>query len=364
MNRPSIGFYVHHDGRGHLERTRAVAEALGHDRVSVVTSHPDARTVLGGGRLTQLPGDVPSGPARALGDVSANGVFHWAPERPEVSGPRVEALLDWVRSARPAVVVVDVSVEVAVQLRLLGVPVIVVRLAGHRDDAAHRLAHQVAELLLAPFPQVLEEEATPLDVRRRSHYSGYISRHAPTPENELPTRPSRNRALVVWGRGTPAPSVAALEAAAAATPEWSWSAAGPWDPSTSGRVIHLGWQPEPRDLTAAADVVIGTAGDGTIGLIGATQSRFVALPQARPFDEQQSAAAQLHRLGLAAVHRGWPSPERWGGLLREALAIEPTRLDLLGVSGAAQRAAAAIDAVAYACALRVAPDPGLTRRAV
>ncbi|RAC99908.1 hypothetical protein DN549_33820, partial [Burkholderia multivorans] len=48
--------------------------------------------------------------------------------------------------------VVDVSAEVVLLSRLLGVPVTVIAQAGERTDAAHRQAYALADALLVPLP--------------------------------------------------------------------------------------------------------------------------------------------------------------------------------------------------------------------
>ena len=57
------------------------------------------------------------------------------------------------RPSEPAVI--DVSVEVATLLRLLGVPVVVVAMPGERVDAPHTLVYQLADHILAAWPQDL-----------------------------------------------------------------------------------------------------------------------------------------------------------------------------------------------------------------
>ena len=49
--------------------------------------------------------------------------------------------------------VVDVSVEVAILVRLLGVPVVVMAMPGDRIDAPHDLVYQAADHILAAWPE-------------------------------------------------------------------------------------------------------------------------------------------------------------------------------------------------------------------
>ena len=55
----------------------------------------------------------------------------------------------WIDETRPVAIVVDVSVEVALFVRLLGVPVIVMAMPGERIDGPHALVHQIADHIIA-----------------------------------------------------------------------------------------------------------------------------------------------------------------------------------------------------------------------
>jgi len=338
-----IGFYVHHAGRGHLDRTRFVAEALGEQRVVVATSHPEAREALAGVSVTVLATDVASGP---VGDVTAGGSFHWVPERPDVSVTRARQLLEWVDRHRPVLVVVDVSIEVAVFLRMLGIPVVLVRLHGSRDDVTHQFGYRLAEAFLAPYPTLLEDPSTPKSVRARTRYCGVIGQSVP------PARPQwyiggsverRRRVLVLWGTGSPPPTGPNLDAVALATPGWDWSMIGPQTPVQTPTVVHhQGWVDDVTTAIADTDVVVGAPGDGTLGAVAAAGARLVAIPQVRPFDEQVRKAELLAIHRLAVVCPTWPRPDAWGAVLDEAMELDPARMALLEADGASARAATAL----------------------
>lgn len=351
-----IGFYVHHSGRGHLDRTRAVVDALGDHPSVVVTSHPDAPGVLPDVPVTLLATDVPEGP---LGDVTAGGSFHWTPERPDMSVSRCRQLLEWADRHRPSLVVVDVSVEVTVYLRLLGIAVVPVRLHGARDDDAHRLGNRVAEAFLAPYPALLEDPATAAAVRTRTRYCGVIAPLVPPERHLRPDRPpgasvgGRRSVLVLWGTGSPPPTGPDLDAAASATPAWDWSMLGPEPPVRPPTVVqHRGWVDDVASAVAGADVVVGPPGDGTLGAIAAAGARFVAVPQDRPFGEQVQKAELLAFHDLAVICPTWPRPVGWADVLDQAMHLDPARLSLLEADGAPARAAASLVDLARQVAAR------------
>ena len=58
----------------------------------------------------------------------------------------------WIGTARPTAMVVDVSAEVTLLARTLGVPVATVAMAGDRRDRPHQMAYDAATTLVACWP--------------------------------------------------------------------------------------------------------------------------------------------------------------------------------------------------------------------
>lgn len=71
---------------------------------------------------------------------------------------------------------VDVSVEVALFVRLLGVPVILMAMPGERIDGPHALVHQIADHIIAASPQELYEPEWLRAYAAKTSYVGGISR--------------------------------------------------------------------------------------------------------------------------------------------------------------------------------------------
>lgn len=319
-----IGFYAHHHGRGHLSRVAAICDALGPERCTVATSRPDALAVLPAGTdLCHLPLDVPLD--ADPGDVTAGGALHWVPEHPVVLD-RTRAIVDWLDARRPDVVLVDVSVEVALTVRLAGTPVVVTRQHGDRCDAAHELGYQVAAALLAPYPEVLEHPSTPSGVRSRTTHVGFVGRRAAGQAWE----PEPRRVVVAWGRGHPPPNATELDRAARATPGWDWHMVGPDPAGTLRRVHHHGWLEDPCTMLRTASVVVAPPGYGLVADVASLGAPYVAICEARPFREHHRKAEALEAVGGAITVDGWPAADAWPGLLDEAMRLRPRALDLGG----------------------------------
>ncbi len=321
-----VGYYVHHQGAGHWQRGCAVASRLGRPcrLIGTVDAAVDSAPVP----ILQLPDDRRDGGFAGV-DAEPNRplALHYAPLGHPGVRDRMAAIARWIAEADPALLVVDVSVEVALLARLLAVPTIVVRLAGDRTDPAHLEAFRSAEALVAPFPETLEAPGTPDWVRAKTLYAGLLSPlRAPV---SVPVEDGR--IVVVLGRGGARLSVSDVAAAAAAVPDRPWHVLGEVDlasPTALPPNLHLhGWVADPGAHVASAAIVVGAAGDGVLGLVASAGKRFVCLPEARPFDEQVVKARALVRCHAAVVRERWPAD--WAAVVAKAASLNPAAIAAL-----------------------------------
>ncbi|MCH8611938.1 glycosyltransferase [Arsenicicoccus dermatophilus] len=331
-----IGWYVHHQGRGHLHRAKAIAAHLD-EELTILSSLPSEEWAT----WVALPRDDLEGST----DATPGGRLHWAPVDSRGHQERFATIAAWVAVTRPRLMVVDVSVEVTTLVRMMGVPVVVMGMPGERDDAPHDLGHDLADLVIAPWPGELYE---PGYLRRRpglARYVGGITRYAdrlappvapPTPAPDAPgtdapgTGAPARRVLLLGGAGGSALTPGHLAAARAATPGWQWSVAGP-----------LGaWYSDVWELLHDTDVVVVAAGQNSVADVAAAGTRAVVVPEDRPFDEQRATADALRRAGLAVVRDAWP--DDWAATLEEAYALEPS-WERWRTAGAPARAAAILE---------------------
>lgn len=222
----------------------------------------------------------------------------------------------WIAEARPRLMVVDVSAEVAMLARIASVPTVYVRLSGSRLDVAHLDAFRGAIALLAPFHDALDDDETPGWVRDKTFYAPGIVRSASqniSVNDEV--------VLVVLGRGGGISNGEHWAAAARAAPTWQWHIIGPCTvPADMPANLYLrGWVDDADAQIAAARVVIGAAGDGVVSAVLRARRPFICLPEPRPFDEQASKAERLAAVGAAIVRHDWPKPHEWPDLIGRAI---------------------------------------------
>lgn len=317
-----IGYYVHHHGEGHRKRALAIAAAA-----------PGRFTLIGCG-VSGLEGPFETlelADDRAPDDVSFSGrdhadarpeLLHYAPYDNEGVRSRACAVASWIAERRPALMVVDVSVEIAMLARLCATPTLYIRLAGARTDEAHLDAFRGARALLAPYDIRLDDKNAPEWVRSKTTYVSGIA-------SETPDVASRDSIVVAaFGRGGARATPDDLADAARATPKRDWRVIGPMERPLAApdNLEVLGWIDQPEREVASAGVVVGGAGDGVLGAIAAAARPYVCIPEERPYDEQVSKAGLLKSLGAAVVRPRWPQAGEWPLLLDRARALDTRRI--------------------------------------
>ncbi|MCQ0025592.1 glycosyl transferase [Streptomyces somaliensis DSM 40738] len=335
-----IGYYVHHQGMGHLHRARCVARRA-RTRLTGLSSLP--RPADWDGEWIRLPSDTSAAGAGtdiAAADPTAHGRLHWVPRHHAGLRSRMAAVADWIERTAPALLVSDVSVEVAVLARLMGVPVVVCAMRGDRSDAAHGLAYDLADALLAPWPAALPEPDWPQEWRAKTEHTGAFSRHDGRPRPDAGSRPGGSAAgrdvLLMLGAGGSEVTATDLRTSTEATPGWNWTVLG--GPG--------GWTDDPWPLLCRADVVVTHAGQNAVAECAAARVPTVVVPQSRPHGEQHATARALAAGGLAAVRDRWPEPGDWPGLLDEAVRTGGQRWGLWAPGDGAERAARLLDRLA------------------
>jgi UDP-N-acetylglucosamine--N-acetylmuramyl-(pentapeptide) pyrophosphoryl-undecaprenol N-acetylglucosamine transferase len=331
MGCPVIGYYVHHQGRGHLQRMLTIARHLD-EPVTALSSLPAPDPALA---WVDLPMD---NEANGFVDPTANGTLHWAPRHDPGLRRRMAIIADWIDAHDPDLMVVDVSVEVAGLSRLLGVPTVVVAMRGDRFDRAHRTAYDAADALLASWPAEFAVFDWPITWLRKTFHAGAITRFAdrvPSPADNTGGSP---RVLVLWGAGGAGRPDGDIEAAAAAAPEWDWQVANARADDADALWNQLSW----------ADVVVTHGGQNAVAEVAAARRPAVIIAESRPHSEQAETVRALADAGLAVGLQGWPEPRRWPDLLESAQARGGARWDRWTSGDTAAGAAAFLDATARA----------------
>ncbi|MCJ2142844.1 glycosyltransferase [Methylobacterium sp. E-066] len=373
MKKP-IAFFVHHQGRGHANRTMAVAAEFARDRpVSVLTAGPHlfdgfARDI----EIVPLPDMIGAAvPTPRLYAEPTPQVMHCVPLGLAPMRRTMRAILDHLDDRAVGLFVVDVSAEIALLARIASVPAVQIRMHGDRSDIGHVGAYEACVGMLAPFDARLEQADYPSALRAKTFYSGGLC----TSLDRIPDRaearaklgldPQREIVVAVTGGGGSGTPYAPLTVAARAEPDALWLTLGPTHreghETDFANLRELGWVPSVTDYLAAADIVIASAGDNTVHEVARVGGRLIVMPEWRYFAEQTRKAEALVRLGAAVQAPAWPGDlQGWRDLLARARALDGAALRDLYAPDAARRAAGWLEGLTDAL-WQGAEEPGPLR---
>lgn len=326
-----IGYYIHHHGRGHLTRASAITARIGLPVTALTSADLDGGAPFADHVRLQLDS------TSSQRNPTVNGAFHWAPFHDHGLSSRMMHIAEWITMARPRAIVVDVSVEVAVFVRLMGIPVVVIAMPGNRTDPAHQLVYRIADHIIAAWPREIYDPDWLHQFSAKTSYVGGISRFD---GREKITNPSQNpqpRVLVLSGAGGSRVSAEDVQRYAAQHDSLQWTVLG---------VEGTKWVPDPWKELCTSDVVITHAGQNSIADVAAAQRPAIVISEDRPFDEQRATAQALATHNLSVSLSQWPDADRWPSLFAEASAMGGHGWSRWNTTGAADRAAAIIETVA------------------
>ncbi|MXO97346.1 hypothetical protein GRI34_13060 [Erythrobacter aquimaris] len=316
-----IGYFVHHQGRGHAERAAAIANEVCKSRkVTVFCAKPEIFPELDKRiDVVALPSLFePTGrEAPAMAALPMPETVHCAPLGWPTITTACAAITEWFATKRPALFITDVSAELAQLARLCSIPHVAVIQHGERSDAGHISAYESSVGILAPYSEQLEQNDRPAALRAKTHYAAAVGvdcKSSITKEQaraKLALEADREIVVVIAGGGGEGTPTTPLTLGARAEPQSQWITIGKvrseWHETPPGNLQHMGWVDNPSDWVAAADRVVSSCGNTTVHMVLAAGKPWIVIPEWRYFDEQYCKGEVLDREGLAAVSRQWPS---------------------------------------------------------
>lgn len=330
-----VGFFVHHQGSGHAKRCQAIIEELDHCDVTIFCASssyfsdlPDYVT------FRSLP-DMIAAPTRVLNARAQRtpSILHCAPLGVNEVRETFGMIASWALEEDPHLLFIDVSAELALLSRILGVPAVKVRMHGNRDDPGHRAAYESCCGMLAPFHSGIEDPEYPEEFREKTFYTGGLcttSRQPLTKEEarrKLGLPEDREIILAMNGAGGKGTSYASLTLGARARLDALWLTVGQifkeGHETDFPNLKNLGWVENGQDYIAAADVVIASGGDNTVTEIARMGRPFICIPEWRYFDEQLKKAEVFEEFGAAVIADQWPGTlSRWNKLIQESYKLD------------------------------------------
>ena len=374
MMRP-FGYFVHHQGRGHAERCAAIANALPPTRpMTIFCARDDIFPALPPQvDIVRLPSlfEATGDEATTMDWVPTPQTLHCAPLGWPGIRRAMAMLAGWFDSADPALMICDVSAEIAQLSRICSVPHVKVLQHGDRGDAGHRAAYDGAAGLLAPFHADLAQPDWDAALRARTCFAGGLGVDVRVPEREVARQrigigADEEMILVLSGGGGDGFAQAPIGVGARARPAARWITIGKvqrdWHATEPANVEHRGWVDDAADHIAAADLVIASTGNTTCQQILASGRPWLAVPEWRYFDEQHRKADALAAAGVATVRPHLPSSAHgWIAALADTLRDHrPDRQRAMIDDTPADRAALWLEALADRLWTPLAATPSLS----
>ncbi|UWR24184.1 hypothetical protein K3756_10750 [Sulfitobacter sp. S190] len=313
-----IGYFVHHQGRGHAQRCAAIVNALPiSQKATIFCARTDIFPPLRAGiHIEKIPSLFePTGFEDVNDTFGQPETVHCAP----LGWPGIRSAMgimaNWFHQANPALMIVDVSAEVAQLARLCSVPCVKILQHGDRSDIGHRAAYAGCVGLIAPCARALAQDDWN-DLMAKIHFAAGIGTAQPradkrTARAALDLPKNKQVVLVISGGGGNGFGSAPLGVGARATPDKFWVTVGKveteWHATEPANLRHDGWVDTIRDYIAAADTIVASTGNTTCHDIMAAGRPWIAVPEWRYFDEQVEKANALGRIGAAHVVPAMPS---------------------------------------------------------
>ena len=328
MKKSTIFYFVHAHGNGHRATFNMLHPALSFFfEVIAITTNSEITGYLHEKhdvQVLELPPKYPADyeiPAHTFS--KAFEVTPYATEPAE----RAKALAEAIQRYKPKAFYCDGVPELAIMVRGMGVPVVLVHLPGNvMDDPTQVFAHELADHIMAHFPSSLEQAN--YEFTSKTYYSGYISKYAGS-ELKRSNRSDINNVTVLLGYNNYDESV--LKNITKVQNTKFTIIGNKRDYDLDKNCIQLGPVKDVSE-SIAGEAVISAAGQNTIAELLSLGKCLILLPEPRPYDEQVVHADVLANQNVALLAQETFSAEQWQNVLQKAKVFTPVYENLVNTS--------------------------------
>ncbi|WP_461139322.1 glycosyltransferase [Spirosoma pomorum] len=328
MTKPTIFYFVHAHGNGHRATFNLLYPALSvFFKVIAITTNSDITEYLHKKhdvQVLELPPKYPVG--YEIPEHTFSKAFEVTPYATEPAG-RAKALAEAIERYQPKAFYCDGVPELAIMVRGMGVPVVVVHLPGNvMNDPTQVFAHELADYIVAHFPASLEQANYPFAAK--TYYSGYMSQYAGRGLAQR-NRPDSSNVTILLGYDNY--DVSVLKNITNDQNTQFTIIGNKQDYTLNKNCTLLGPVKDIREAIAG-DVVISAAGQNTIAELLSLGKRLVLLPEPRPYDEQAVHATVLATQRIALLAEETFSAEQWQNVLQKANVFTSSYENLVNAS--------------------------------
>ncbi|WP_231425317.1 MULTISPECIES: glycosyltransferase [Pedobacter] len=331
MKKPTIFYFVHAHGNGHMATFNMLLPALSvfFDVIAVTTNATITNCLKNVHQVAvlELPPKYPID--YEIPEHTFSQAFEVTPYKEEAAN-RARALADAIIHYRPKVFYCDGVPELAIMVRGMGVPVVLVHLPGNiSNDPTQVFAHELADHIIAHFPQILEQP----DYRysAKTFYSGYLSKYAIREiQHVIPS--NIQKITIILGSDNYDQKVIKK---ITHNPDTNFTIIGNKRHYDLGENCNQLGIIEDISQATTGDIVISAAGQNTIAELLSLNKRLILLPESRPYNEQAVHADMLFNNQIAFLAREDFNAEQWKVTIEKAKAFRPISKNLVNASAAA-----------------------------
>ena len=329
MIKPTIFYFVHAHGHGHRATFKLLYPALSlYFKVIAITTNSEITWYLNQKHddleVLELPSKYP--PGYKVPEHTFSKAFEVTPYAVEPAG-RARVLAEAIERYQPKALYCDGVPELAIMVRGMGVPVVLVHLPGNViADPTQVFAHELADHIIAHFPANLEQAN--YQFVSKTYYSGYLSQFAADELTQY-EYPDINHITVLLGYDNYEESVLKNLTKDQATP---FTIIGnKQNYALDENCTQLGLV---NDISKAivGEIVISAAGQNTIAELLSLGKKLILLPEPRPYDEQTVHANVLADKHIALLAQESFTSGQWQEMIRKAKKLNNLNINLVNAS--------------------------------
>lgn len=306
-----VAYYAHHQGSGHMQHATDFADTVDCPLLILSTRSFDT-TLYPNVSYEQLPDDNIKNYVEP-----EDSVFHYAPSGEQITA-RFARIANALQKFKPDVVIIDVSVEVAVFVKLLGYPVVYRLMHGDRTDQPHELVFRIANKLLAYYPKTIEQKDRKSWVVDKTFYVGMKAPCVTTNKQHI-----LQTITVLTSTGGEGVRFSDIQNACNQTPDWNWVVLGKVDGYDENKDLlpknceFKGLVNDPDTYLSQSKVIISSSGHNAVARSVAHAKPLILVPETRPFSEQARFAEAISEHTDITYVSSWSSAD-WASELQKA----------------------------------------------
>lgn len=328
MNKPNLFYFVHAHGNGHKATFNILFPELSNFfNVITITTNEKVTAYLHKNHpveVIELPAKYPEN--YEIPEHTFSKAFEVTPYENEPAF-RAKALAEAIEHYRPKAFYCDGVPELAIMIRGMGVPIVLVHLPGNiMNDPTQVFAHELADHIVAHFPDSLEQ--TDYQFKAKTYYSGYLSKYSGVEFREE-DQTDFDTVTILLGYDNYDESV--LQKMTQDQNTQFTIIGNKQDFALSENCEQLGRVKDIREAIKG-NIVISAGGQNTIAELLSLGKRLILLPEPRPYREQEVHANVLAARNIALLAQDNFTAEEWQNIIEQAKQFTPSYDDLVSAS--------------------------------